>query len=145
MKKEKSAGAVIFNITTEPQYLLLKHNKNRGNHWAFPKGHTESNETDEQTARREIKEETGLDKIQLMPDFKEKITYVFTQEQKTIYKEVIFFLVETKTTKIKISKEHEEYIWLPYAKAHEKLNYRDSKQILTKAHQYIIKKEDCKK
>lgn len=141
MKKEKSAGAVIFTIQTEPHYLLLKHNKTRGNNWAFPKGHTESGETDEQTARREIQEETALQEIQIMPDFKEKITYAFTREQKTIHKEVIFFLAQTKTTKIKISKEHEEYIWLPYAKAYEKLSYRDSKEILTKAHKYILQRK----
>src|SRR3989338_6415113 len=139
MQHEKSAGAVIFRMEKEPIYLLLKHKKNQGNHWAFPKGHTEAGETDEQTAKREIAEETGIQDIQLLPDFREKVSYIFTQEKKTITKEEIFFLAETKTTKIKISEEHAEYIWLQYAETHKKLDYKDSKEILTKAQNYIIK------
>ena len=55
MKKEKSCGCIIFDNN---KILLIKDTK--GN-WGFPKGHVEENETEEQTAIRETKEETNLD------------------------------------------------------------------------------------
>ena len=57
MKREKSAGAIVFRKEKEPVYLLLHY---EAKHWDFPKGHVEKNETDEQTVRREIQEETGI-------------------------------------------------------------------------------------
>ena len=59
MKTEKSCGAVVLRKNQgRLQVLLIKHIN--GGHWAFPKGHVEPGETEEQTALREIKEETGL-------------------------------------------------------------------------------------
>lgn len=55
MKKEKSAGAVIIN---DKKVLLLHYSSG---HWDFPKGHIEKGETELETAKREVKEETGLD------------------------------------------------------------------------------------
>ena len=60
MKTEKSCGAVVLRKNQgRLQVLLIKHIN--GGHWAFPKGHVERGETEEQTALREIKEETGLE------------------------------------------------------------------------------------
>ena len=58
MKKEKSCGCIIFNEKGE---ILLLH-QNAG-HWGLPKGHVEEGETEEQTAIREVKEETNIDVI----------------------------------------------------------------------------------
>jgi len=49
-------GAFVIN---ENKILMIKHQN--GGHWAFPKGHKEPGETDEETAIRETKEETGID------------------------------------------------------------------------------------
>ena len=59
MKKEKSCGAVIYKFEENEVYvLLLKHNLG---HWSFAKGHVEAGETEVETAKREVKEEVGLD------------------------------------------------------------------------------------
>ncbi|MBD3304395.1 NUDIX domain-containing protein, partial [Candidatus Woesearchaeota archaeon] len=55
MKKTRCSGGIIFN---NGKYLLVKHKE--GGHWDFPKGHAEEGETEEETALREIYEETGL-------------------------------------------------------------------------------------
>ena len=54
---EKSCGCIIFN---HHKILLVK--QTTGD-WGFPKGHIEANETEEETAIREVKEETGLDVV----------------------------------------------------------------------------------
>ena len=59
MKKEISCGAVIARQTENGREILLIRHVN-GGHWAFPKGHMEGNETESETALREIREETGL-------------------------------------------------------------------------------------
>jgi 8-oxo-dGTP pyrophosphatase MutT (NUDIX family) len=49
-----SAGAVVVD---EGTCLLIR----RGHEWAFPKGHIERDETPEDSARREVREETGIE------------------------------------------------------------------------------------
>ena len=55
MKHEKSCGCIIIE---DKKVLLIKQTNGV---WGFPKGHVEENETELQTAEREVKEETGLD------------------------------------------------------------------------------------
>ena len=63
MAIEITSGAVVYRKNNgEIEYLLLE-SQNKGHFWGFPKGHVEGNETLEETAKREIKEET-----QLVPD-----------------------------------------------------------------------------
>ena len=59
MKFEKSCGAIIVRKNDDTfETLLIKMVKG---HWSFPKGHVENDETEVETALREIKEETNLD------------------------------------------------------------------------------------
>ena len=57
--KEKSCGAIVYKIENNELKFLLVHQNN--GHYSFPKGHVEENETEIETAIREIKEETNLD------------------------------------------------------------------------------------
>src|SRR3989338_5236004 len=125
MRNEKSAGAVIFRKEGgKIFYLILQYGQG---HWDFPKGHIENQETEQQAARREIEEETGLKEIEFASDFKETIKYFFRQKGELINKTVIFFLVETKQTEIKISFEHKAYKWLEYTQAHKELSFKNAK------------------
>ena len=130
---ERSCGAVVFrDIGGEKRFLLIK-NK-RSAHWGFPKGHVEKGETDEQTACREVLEETGIH-ISIFPDFKSKSEYTI---QGKINKTVLIFLATTKDTQTVIQQsEIEDYIWLGYDAALETLNYENDKSILKKAKNYM--------
>ena len=56
----------------EIEYLLLNY---PAGHWDFPKGRIEKGETEIETARREIKEETDISKIKIFEKFKKNIEY----------------------------------------------------------------------
>lgn len=146
MPKEKSAGAIIFRIVgNEPHYLLLHY---PSGHWEFAKGHIEDGENPEEAAKREIKEETGIKDSKLMPEFKEYTKYFFRKNyglegkaKKTapwVFKLVIFYLAETKTENVKISHEHKGFAWMPYHQAFKKLTYKNAKNLLIKANDYVI-------
>ena len=86
MRQEKSCGALCFlEDGTGRRVLLVKHRV--GGHWAFPKGHVESGESEEQTARREVREETGVE-IEILPGYRETNHY---SPCRGVMKEVVYF------------------------------------------------------
>ena len=89
MKKEISCGAVIARQTENGREILLIRHVN-GGHWAFPKGHMEGNETESETALREIREETGLT-VTLDTGFRAVVTY---SPKPDVMKDVIYFAAE---------------------------------------------------
>jgi 8-oxo-dGTP pyrophosphatase MutT (NUDIX family) len=124
---EKSCGVVLLNSN---KVLLLQHpDTTTSGHWDFPKGHVEKGEDEIQTALRELKEETGIDKVKIIDDFHNLISY----SKETILKEVVFFLGITNQEKVSISSEHQNFLWLEYESAYERLTYDNSKKTLTKA------------
>jgi len=111
-------------------------------YWDFPKGHIEKGENLEETAKREVEEETGLKDLKLIEGFKEWIKYFFKFKEKNIFKIVTFFLAETKTKEVKVSFEHIGFKWLPYEEAIEKLTFKNAKEILKKANDYLNSKTE---
>ena len=132
--KEKSAGAVLFIQNRERKYLLLHY---EAGHWDFPKGNIEKGEEEKETVLREIAEETGITPIRFVEGFKERLHYFYSINQKTISKEVIFYLAETDKEEVKISFEHIGYKWLVYPDALSQLTFKNSKEILNKAEQFL--------
>lgn len=130
---ELSCGAVIYRKNgSQTEYLLIK---NRGSaHWGFPKGHVEPGETKEETARREVLEETGLH-VKLIPDFNEKSEYSI---QNRIEKTVIIFLASTVDTELKLQEEEiSDGCWLTYEKAQKALRFDNDKTILKRANEFL--------
>jgi len=135
MVREISAGAVIFRkVNEEPIYLLLHYGSG---HWDFVKGHIEKGETEKQTVIRETEEETGITDLKFIDGFRERIKYFFHRGKKVVYKEVIFYLAETKKKEIHLSFEHIGYIWLPYKDAINQLTFENAKNVLKKAHKHL--------
>ncbi len=100
----------------------------------------ENGEKLEETAKREVAEETGLKDIEFIPDFKECVKYFFRWRNKNIFKTVTFFLAETKTKDVVLSFEHIGYKWLPYEEAIKHLTHKNVKKVIKKAHKFISKK-----
>ncbi len=138
---EKSAGAVVFRKEGNKIYYLLLHypsgTRTPRNYWDFPKGHIERGEKEIETVKREVKEETGLEDIKFIEGFKKWVKYFFRFQGKTVFKIVIFYLVETKNKNVKISSEHIGYKWLPYEEALEQLLFKNAKEILEEANNFL--------
>lgn len=144
-KKEKSAGAVMFKKTGEKiEYLLLKYPssaKTKKAYWDLPKGHIEEGENEIDTVKREVEEETGLKDIEIIEGFKQSIKYFFRWEEKNIFKIVVFYLAEAKSGEVKISEEHIGYQWLPYEQAIKQLTFKNAKEVVKKADDFLIIKK----
>ena len=129
-KREKSCGAVVYN----PERQLFLIIKMLNGNWGFPKGHTENQETDIQTAIREVTEETGI-KIEILDGFKKSIKYIPFPE---VLKKVIFFIGITKEEKVVIDKgEIEDYMWCSYEEALKMITYKPQRDIMESSLQFI--------
>ena len=106
-------------------------------YWDFPKGHIEKGEKIEETVEREVEEETGLKDIKFVEGFKEWIKYFFKHKGKNVFKIVTFLLAEAETEEVKISPEHIGYKWLPYDEALIQLTFKNAKEILKKADNFL--------
>ena len=100
--KEKSADAIVFRRNNKIKYILL-HYHYKKTFWDFPKGNVEKGEKELETVKREIQEETGIKSIKFVPDFKEKLSYVYNNDGKIVFKDVILYLVETMEKVIPLS------------------------------------------
>lgn len=135
MKYEKSCGAVILRRENNQCFTLLIQNKN-GGHWAFPKGHTEGNETERETAMREVLEETGLD-ICIHTDFRFVIQYSPMPE---VMKDVVYFLAEVSSAEVHCQEEEiEAACWLPLDEAEAKVTFPQDKSVMRAAAEYTKK------
>jgi bis(5'-nucleosidyl)-tetraphosphatase len=139
MKKEYSAGVVIFlDHHEERMYLLLHY---ASGHWDFAKGHIEGEETKQHAALREVAEETGISTIRLVEGFEESLSYYhrYPQTKELSFKTVYFFLGQAYTSTIMLSHEHIGFAWLPFKEAVATLTYDNAKKILIKAERFLIK------
>ncbi|MEM0481218.1 MAG: NUDIX domain-containing protein [Candidatus Aenigmatarchaeota archaeon] len=132
--KKVSCGAIIFRKENGNLYfLLLKY----PNYWGFPKGEQEENENEIDTAKREIKEETGIEDLKFIFGFRKEYEYSYFLKGKRINKKAIFFLAETKQKEVKISWEHEDYKWATLEEALKILTYEEDKKNLKEAYEYL--------
>ena len=135
MREQKSAGIVLFrNDSDKNEFLLLNYPQG---HWDFVKGKIEQNETSHETALRETKEETGITNIKFVDGFEESVEYDFRFKKENIHKKVIFFLAKTNEKNIKLSHEHNDYLWLEYNDALKKTTFENAKNVLTKANEFL--------
>jgi len=135
---EHSAGMVLYRERKgKREYLLLK-STYRSTFWGFSKGLMEKGEEESQTALREVREETGLLQIEVVPGFQEKTFFWKTVEEKKVQKEVTWFLGRVKDAGDgKVSSEHEELVWLPFEEAIVRVTHKQEKELLKKAEEKI--------
>ena len=125
---EKSCGAIVIYRDGSRYKILLVRNHN-GRNYSFPKGHVEKGETEQETAIREVKEETGLsiEIIDYCPFGK-------------IRKRVVFFMAQTMSNKVTVQKEEiDSYMWVDLEEAHTKCTYDNDLRVVRKAKENLDK------
>lgn len=133
---EKSCGAIIIYKEREDSYKVLLVRNNNGRNYSFPKGHVEKGETEQETAIREIKEETGLD-VEIIDSFREVSDYCPFGK---IKKRVVFFMAQTFSDKVKIQKEElDSYQWVDLFDVHNKCTYDNDLRVIKKAKENLDK------
>lgn len=124
MKQEKSCGCIVLDAD---KVLLVKQTQG---HWGIPKGHVEENETEQETAIREVKEETNVD-VEIEGNNRYIENYI---TDKGIKKEVVYFIAKKVGGNV-IAQESEikEIEWLDAKEALKRVTYENTRNILKKA------------
>lgn len=142
MVEAKSCGGVV--VFRGKILLLYKNYKNKYEGWVLPKGTVELGETYEETALREVREETGVEAS--IVKYVGVSEYSFHIPRDTVEKEVHWYLMTADSYYSKPQRE-EFFVDSGYYKYHEAyhlLKFMNEKQILEKAHnEYLeLKKEN---
>ena len=133
MKNEKSCGVIpFFKQDGEWRVIIIKQNNGVV---GFPKGHVENNETEEETALREVKEETNLTPT-IIKGFREEISYYIPEYD--VNKTVVVFvgLIDDISFTKQISEISDIYI-CSIEEALERINFEDTKKLFKKAIKFI--------
>lgn len=135
---EKSCGAVVFTRTAVGiEYVIIR---SLGGYYGFPKGHCEADESEEETASREIREETGLS-VRMIPGFRCVDAYTIPHKP-GVMKQVVYFLAEYEGQNIHYQESELSGAYLmPFDSAMDAFQWESSKLILTKANDYLSKME----
>ncbi|MBJ7291013.1 NUDIX hydrolase [Williamsia sp.] len=139
--RETSAGGLIVSGIDGPDRercaALIGRVDRRGRMmWSLPKGHIETGETAEQTAVREVAEETGIEGNVVAS--LGKIEYWFVSEGKRIHKTVHHYLMRSTGGELSDADyEVAEVAWVPLAELPQRLTYSDERRLARTAEEVI--------
>lgn len=129
MKKVESFGIVpVQSENEEWKVLLILHRE--GNHWGFPKGKANPGEEPEQTARRELKEETNLDVKQILSAQPLTEHYFFRRKHEQIAKTAYYYPAIVEGKLHCQEEEIRDARWCTFAQAIEQLSFKQARHIL---------------
>ncbi len=142
--EEWVCGAVCCTVKSGVRHYLLI--ENESGHIGFPKGHQEGEESEEETALREVQEETGIT-IRFDPIFRRSYSYCFPRnihrpfdtQANAVQKHATYFLGHFAPSQpIRIQEEEIRRYWLlPFTAALERLNFQQDRLILAGAEQQL--------
>ncbi len=137
MRREFSAGGVLVrSVRGRPMVAAIRPGGKPEGVWALPKGLIGPGETGEETSRREVLEETGVEgrTLEKLGD----VRYVYTWEGERVFKVVSFFLMRAVRGRIgaiapEMRVEVAEARWLPLEEAPRLLAYKGEREMAQKA------------
>lgn len=138
---ETSAGGLVVDGIDRPREeqvaALIGRVDRRGRmQWSLPKGHIEQGETAEQTAVREVAEETGIHGHVLAA--LGSIDFWFVTEGRRVHKTVHHYLLRFSGGELCDSDvEVSEVAWVPVLELPHRLAYADERRLARKAHELI--------
>jgi 8-oxo-dGTP pyrophosphatase MutT (NUDIX family) len=133
-----SAGGVVVRHEAGQPYLVVgcRRRERDGRTWTLPKGTPKSGETTEETAIREVTEETGL-KVRITGPL-DSIEYFFVQSGTRIHKTVHYFMMEpTGGDLADHDHEFEQVRWIPFADAPSVLTFETERALVSRAAELV--------
>ncbi|WP_457636742.1 NUDIX hydrolase [Oceanithermus sp.] len=134
-RKVTSAGGVVFRGCRRPRVLLIMPAKGRRRRWSLPKGRVEPGERNWQTARREVREETGA--IVKVLDPIEWVRYYFVahdEEGVEVNKRVHYFLMRYEGGELRPQLEEVRRVrWVPVEEAERLLAFENERRVFRAA------------
>lgn len=128
--REYTAGGVVFRRHHGQIEILMI--QDRLGRWSIPKGHVEPGESIEQTAVREVAEETGLTHLRLGEKL-DKLHFFYRKDGKLIFMTTHVFLIEAVgATDALVPGDSEGIVdakWFSYDKALNQIEYRDTERL----------------
>jgi len=128
-----AGGIVIRSGADSPRLVVGKRKRERdGVTWTLPKGTPNPRETTEETALREVREETGLE-VRIIRPF-DAIEYFFVQGRTRIHKTVHYFLmVPTGGDLGRHDHEFDEVRWIGFDEAATLLTFETERALVARA------------
>jgi len=128
MAKEISFGIIPLSKRAGVWHvLLIKHLS--GNHWSFPKGKPNENETSNETAVRELYEETGLKIKRYIVEDPVAESYRFTRDGKIVKKTVNYFIAEVEGDVFLDNTEIGGGKWVPLFESVSHVTFPEARQV----------------
>ena len=135
--REPTAGGIVFRRDKKGaiEILLIQDAKDR---WTIPKGHIEEGETAQQTARREIGEEAGLQHVDML-GWLGKIHFRYRRIDKLVLMTTQIYLVRAKGDTDAIQKEDwmNDIKWFKFHDALDAIEYEDIGKLMLLASKRI--------
>lgn len=128
MVKTVTAGGIVVRNNPDKQILLIKFSDNTG--LGIPKGHVEENETLEETAIREVTEETGLTNLTIIKKLGVITRPAVEDDGTKVEKDIHLFLMKTDDTSH--GKADEDYGWYSIDEAITKMGFPQEAEFLRK-------------
>lgn len=145
LSQRKSCGAVVFHkFEGVCKVLLVNFLRGDLNYWGYAKGGIETGETETQTAKREIKEETGLD-VKIIPGFSAHIEFIHDN----LLRKVKYFAAESVKTEFAPQTEEDikhsiDVKWCTFEEAMNLITFDDDKNVLAKFVEFYQRYETSK-
>lgn len=134
MDYEKSCGYVVYKLENNKILYLVLQSLN--GEWGFPKGHVEKDESEIETANRELFEETNLI-VEYIPGFRAVTEYIMVQYN-NIKKQVVYFVGKHLKNEIKCQdSEVKNAIFVSYEQAQNLLNFKETRTVLEEVDLFI--------
>lgn len=134
-----AGGLVIRAVDGQPEIVVGRRKRERDGYvWSLPKGTPEEGETREETALREVREESGLE-VRILSYF-DSISYSFVRTGERIEKTVHYYIMEAIGGSFdQYDKEFDELRWVPMDEAVRLLDFQTESGLVQRAYDALTR------